>query len=357
MRVLIAGGGTGGHVLPAIAVAEEFIRKGAEVVFVGTRDGLEAEIVTKKRWKIEYLSSRQFKGQNLLKRFFALLKIMSSVFVAMKIISRQKPDLVIGVGGYVSVPTLIAAKIKFLPVAIMEQNSIPGVANRILGRIAKLIFLTYPGSEEYFNSKKVLVSGNPVRKEIVATPKRLPPFNGKFVVFCFGGSQGAKSLNEAMLSSLRYLLDQKGSLKIIHQVGSTVDVALVRDIYEREGFEAEVYRFIDDIAGCYSRSHLVICRAGATSIAELTVAGRPAVLVPYPYAADNHQEGNAKFIAENGGAVLVQNKDLTGEKVASVIKVFMRDSETLTKMSSAMLDIARPYAASVIVEKCLKLVS
>lgn len=355
MEVLIAGGGTGGHIFPALAVGKEFVNRGDKIMFVGTKKGLESELVPKKGWSIEYLSSPKWKGQSGLKRLLAFFLVPVAVVRAWKLLSKYRPECVVGVGGYVSVPVLIAALLKRTPTLIMEQNSIPGLANRFLGKFVKKICVTYPKSKLFFKPEKVLLTGNPVREEIAEVGHELPSFQNKFVVLCFGGSQGAKSINEAMLASLRLLRNRSGAIKIIHQVGMNMDVDIVKGIYEKEGFDAEVHRFIDNISECYSRAHLAVCRAGATSVAELTVVARPAILVPYPYAANNHQELNARYIEENGGAVVILDKDLSGEKISELIVDFMNDTRKLIKMNDAMKKLAKPNAAEAIVDECYKL--
>jgi len=355
MKVVIAGGGTGGHIFPALAVAGELSSKGAELVFVGTKTGLESELVPKKGWKIEYISAPRWKGQSPIKRLKALVQIPMAILRASKLLNSIKPDVVVGVGGYASFPVLMAASLKKMPTLLMEQNSIPGLANKILGRFAKKICVSFPVSEKYFDPKKTIHTGNPVRNEIKEVNQSLPSIQDKFVLMCFGGSQGAQKINEAIFASLRHLRERRQSLKIIHQIGFSIDIDIAKDIYEKEGFDADVYRFIDDIADCYSRAHLVICRAGATSIAELAVVARPAVLVPYPYAANDHQRENAKYITDNGGSILVSNEELTGEKVAEMVKEFMSSPDKLEAMNEAMKKMAKSDAAESIAEECFSL--
>lgn len=356
MKAIIAGGGTGGHVFPAIAVGAELVKRGAEVVFIGTKTGLEARMIHRMGWKIEYLSAPRWMGEGGLGKLTALLRIPPAVFKAMRIIAKYNPDIVIGVGGYISAPALTAAVIRRIPTLIMEQNSIPGLANRVLGRFVKRICISLDSSRKYFKPARVIVTGNPVRAEIREISTRLPPFQDRFVLMCVGGSQGAKSINEAMFASLRFLRNRRHGIKIIHQTGSGMDIEIARDIYRKEDFDAEVYRFIDDMADCYARSHLVISRAGATTIAELAVTGRPAVLVPYPFAG-GHQAPNAKEIAEGGGAVTILDKHLTGEKLAGVVCEFINRPDKLEEMNRSMIRMSRPDAAEAIVEECFRLCS
>lgn len=356
MRVVIAGGGTGGHIFPALAVGSEFVKRGVEIVFVGTKKGLESELVPKRGWSIEYLSVPRWKGEGKVIRLVKVVVLMPlAVLRALVLIGRIRPDAVLGVGGYASAPVVIAAFLRGVPTLLMEQNSIPGLTNRILSRVATRICISFPASAKYFKERKVVVTGNPVREEIRDVGGNLPTFQDKFVLMCFGGSQGAKKLNEALFSSLKYLRSRRSALKIIHQVGFNMDADMARDIYGREGFDAEVYRFIDDIADCYSRAHMVICRAGATSIAELQVVARPAILVPYPFAANDHQKENARYVVAGGGAIMVLNEDLDGEKIAELVVEFMSHPEKLSGMGEAMKRMAKPDAAEMIVEECLKL--
>ena len=250
MVVVIAGGGTGGHVFPALVVGELLREKGAEVSFIGTKKGIESELVPKRGWKIAYLNASKWKGQGVLSRLATPFTVLFATIRAMTLLRKIKPSVVIGVGGYVSVPVLIAATMMRIPRLLMEQNAVPGVANRLLGKFANKICITFPASEGYFNKKKVVFTGNPVREEMKEIPRGIPPVSDKFVLLCFGGSQGAKSISEALLASLRILRNHRHAIHVIHQVGAHMDIQIIKDIYEREGFDAEVYRFIDDRNDC-----------------------------------------------------------------------------------------------------------
>ena len=354
MHVIIAGGGTGGHVFPALAVAERFVQKGCEVTFIGTKDGLESELIPKNGFKMEFVSSGKWMGQNILKKIFTVFKILAASLGARKLLKRLAPDIVVGVGGYASMPVLIAAKLSGIPIFLMEQNSVPGSVNKLFGRFADKIFLTFPESRLYFKPGKIMTTGNPVRQKIIESAKELPSTDDKFVVLCFGGSQGARTINEAMLSSLKYLVSQKSGMKLIHITGTNIDIDMVKDIYSKEGFDAEVYSFRDDIEKYYVKAHLVICRAGASSVTDLMVSGRPAVLIPYPYHSDHQQEKNAEYVEKNGGAIVVLDKDFDGKKAADIISDFMKDPEKLIQMGEAMKKMARPEAAYEIVNECMK---
>lgn len=355
IKIIIAGGGTGGHVFPALVIGNELMKRGAEVLFIGTKKGLESELVPKNGWKIEYLFAPRWKGQGQLRKIFVLLSLPFVILKAVVFMIKTRPDVVVGVGGYASFPAVFAAAILWIPTLLMEQNSIPGVANRILAKVTKKICVTFPEMESYFPKKKTMWTGNPVREEIRQVSREIPPVTGKFIVMCFGGSQGAKSLNEAVFASLRFLRNRKDGIKFIHQIGTNADIDIARDIYTKEGFEAEVYRFIDDIADCYARAHLVICRAGATSISELIATCRPAVLVPYPFSANAHQDANAEFVKKAGAAIVIKDADLTGDRVAELIAGFVRDPARLQSMNDALKQLKGGDAATVIADEILRM--
>lgn len=357
MKIVIAGGGTGGHIFPAIAVANEIIKRGSQIFFIGTKAGLESKLVAEHGWQIDYLPFARLKGESRLSRMKSILMQPGLILKARKKLKKINPDLVVGVGGYASGPVVLAASIMKVPTLIMEQNSIPGLTNRILSKFVHKICVTFPNAIAYFKAAKVVLTGNPVRAEILDIKPELPSFKETFVLFCFGGSQGAKQINDAMLSSLKLIKNKKDIIHIIHQVGQHADIENIKNEYKREGISAEVYPFINDMGDCYSRSHLVICRAGATSITELMVTGRPSILIPYPYAANNHQLENAKYVEQNGGAQIVLNKDLNGEKISEIISHYMNKSDRLKEMSRACLAIAKRDAVKLIVDECFKLVA
>lgn len=352
---MIAGGGTGGHVFPAIAVGDEMIRRGVELIYVGSENGFEARKIPEKGWRFIAMKAGQWKGKGAVAKFKTVFKVAKGFMEARRVLKTERPDVVIGVGGYVSVPVMCAASIGGIQTMIMEQNAIPGLANRILSRFARRICITFPGSAHYFNKRKVVLTGNPVRSEIIAKSKEARGSNDKFVVFCFGGSQGAKTISEGLLSALDHLSDVKEGLRIIHQIGASMNESEVMAIYRSKGFDAEVHTFINDMAACYVQADMVISRSGATSVAELMVMGKPALLIPYPFAADNHQEFNAKSLVDGGGAEMILNKDVTGEKLAVVIRKMMGNRNLLDEMGKAMRKMAKPDAAVEIVNEAIRL--
>jgi len=357
-RILIAGGGTGGHLFPAIAVAEELSSSHPEIrlAFVGTARGLEARVIPLTMWELITMSVPSFKGMGLMFKIKTVLSMPYVLLQAVSIIMKHKPSLVIGVGGYSAGPITLMAALMLIPTVAMEQNAIPGITNRILGRFVKKVFVMFEGSAKYFPKKKVMVLGNPVRKKIIDVAAHKPVNRRGFTLLIFGGSQGARSINQKMVEALNYLTEEKDDLTIIHQIGRAEDVERFSAIYKAKGFRAEVYHFIEDMGKAYSSADLVLCRSGATSVAELSVAGKPSMFIPFPYAADNHQEANAKELVDVGGAVMLLDKEVTGELLAEKIKDLLGDPLKLDAMSQAMKRFGKPDAAKNIVNECLKYV-
>jgi len=357
MKVIITGGGTGGHVFPAVAIGKEFIRRGVDILFVGSKDGFEAKIVERLGWKMRYLKTAKWRGVGLFSKLKCILYTSLGILNGIKIIRSYDASLVVGVGGYVSVPILVAAVVLRRPIVLLEQNLIPGVVNVLFAKFARFVCASFPSTKNYLRWARIIYTGNPVREEILNVEPNLPPLTEKFVVLIFGGSQGARSLNRAVFSSLKRLRHKRENIKFIHQIGFSMDVETVKDIYSKEGFEAEVYNFIEDMASVYRQSHLVICRAGATSIAEIMATGRPAVLVPYPFAAGDHQTKNAEFVASIKGAIVVCDEDLSGEKIAEVILNLMNNIKDLELMNEALKRAAKRDAANVIVNECMNIIT
>ena len=352
---MIAGGGTGGHLFPAIAVAEEFDAKcpNAKITFVGTARGLEARIIPHTRWDLILMKVPSIKGMGFFTKVKTVLYMPIAFIRAFFILMKVRPSIVISVGGYSAGPiTLVAALIGKKTVA-MEQNAVAGLTNRILGRFVKKVFVTFPESARYFPKKKVIVSGNPVRRKIKELLRSKPTKHHGFNLLLFGGSQGARTINEKMLDALNYLTDVRDDIHIVHQVGRAEDIERFSAAYRAKGFSAEAYHFIEDMGKAYLTADLVICRAGSTSLAELTVAARPAILIPYPYAADNHQEANARSLADEGAAIMIRNSELTGELLAEQIKKLIEEPLSLASMAEAMRRRAKPEAGRQIVEECL----
>jgi UDP-N-acetylglucosamine--N-acetylmuramyl-(pentapeptide) pyrophosphoryl-undecaprenol N-acetylglucosamine transferase len=352
MRIIIAGGGTGGHVFPAISIADEISERNNndEILFVGTQKGMENDLLQKQGYKIKHISSRGFVGRGFLKTIVAFFYALKGVFDSILIIRKFNPDVALGVGGYVSGPFLLAAYLVGKPTAICEQNTVPGVTNRILGKLVKKIFASYDSSVQYFPSKKVLITGNPIRKDILKNSDKTRK-SDTISVLIFGGSQEAYSLNRAVPEAFSQI--DHNNISIIHQTGKK-DFDYVNDLYSNSGVDAEVLTFIDDMALAYGKSDLVIGRAGAGTIAEITALGKPSILVPFPYAAHNHQFENARILEQQGASVLIEDKDATAEKLANTLTNLL-DKDKLDTMSTNARKLGRPEASKEIVDELYKL--
>lgn len=359
MHVVIAGGGTGGHVFPAIAIAEAVKERdpGAVVTFVGTPRGLEVKVVPAAGWRLELLDVMPLKGRSWVQRLVGGVKMVTAVVEARKLLRRLRPDLVIGVGGYASAAVGVAAATVGIPMMIQDQNSIPGLTNRWLGRVAQKICITFPESATHFPKGKTVLTGNPVRRSVreALTQSMTHPATGEFVVFICGGSQGARSLNQAILSALPHLRNLTRKLRVIHQVGAQADEAQIAATYKSAGVAAEVHRFITDIGRCYREADVVVGRAGAGTLAELALVGRPAILVPYPFAADNHQEANARAYVSAGAARMILDRELDGARLAGELRGILEDPTSRQAMAACMKRLATPNAATQIVDEGMKL--
>jgi UDP-N-acetylglucosamine--N-acetylmuramyl-(pentapeptide) pyrophosphoryl-undecaprenol N-acetylglucosamine transferase len=361
MKVIIAGGGTGGHLYPGIAVAEEFLRRdpSVSVLFAGTEHGIEARVVPKEGYPIKFLKAEGLVGKSVLKKIKAVFVLVLSFFQAFRIISSEKPDIVIGVGGYASFSMVLAARLRGVKTMILEQNSVPGFANRTLGRFADAIAVTYQESYSFFDRDKTYLTGNPVRKSIFARDQSesgsVYSGKGTFNVLVFGGSQGAHAINRAVTGTLNYLLDLRQNIRFIHQTGES-DLKAMADAYRQLGFQCVVEPFIYRMSDAYAAADMVICRAGATTLAEISVTGKAAVLIPYPYAASNHQELNARKLEDMGAAMVITEKQLDGENLAKAIRELYENPEKRAQIQKASRTVGRAGAAEKIIDIALNLV-
>ncbi len=325
MKVIIAGGGTGGHLYPGIAIARELLKEsGNEVLFVGTEQGIEARVLPKEGLPVRFITVGKLKGMKLLSVLKTMAMLPMSVLQSLTVLREARPDVVIGVGGYSSGPMGLAALALRVPLLIVEPNSYAGLANRNLGKLADKVVLCFPGTgaQKFFPPGKTVKLGPLVRQGIEKGDRdtALAGFGlgpGRYTVFVMGGSGGAHAINVAMKKAVLYLKDIRG-LQVLHQTGEK-DVAEVAAGYRDAGVKAVVLPYIHDMAGAYAVADLVVGRSGATTVAELAVCGKRAVLVPFPFAADNHQEYNATAMAARGAAEVIIQKDLTPEKLAGVI--------------------------------------
>jgi len=361
MRVIIAGGGTGGHLFPGVAVAEEFVRRGrsARIVFVGTEHGIEARVIPKEGYPIEFLSAEGLVGKTPIKKLKAAYLLLVSMIQSRRIISSVRPDIVVGVGGYASVGMVLAAHFMGVPTIVMEQNSVPGFANKLLSNFADAIAVTYQESIGSFPREKTFLTGNPVRKKILARDAvdargSFSLARDRFAVLIFGGSLGARTINNAMGEALHYLLDLRDNIQFIHQTGEK-DLKDAMEIYKKLGFSGTVMPFIYQMADAYSAADLVVCRAGATTLSEITAMGKASILVPYPYAASNHQESNARKLEDMGAATVILDRHLSGEVLAKVIRGLYDNPEKRLEMQKASKAFGRPDAAEKIVDIAMNL--
>jgi len=354
MRLLLAGGGTGGHLFPAVALAQLLLEQEADaaVQFVGTDHGLEAKVLPQLELPLETIDISGLVGKSLGKKLALLPKLLKSVRQSLQIIDRFRPDVVVGVGGYASGPVALAAKKRGCPLLLHEQNAWPGLTNRILGRWADRVCVTFKETRSAFSDKQALLTGNPVRRELAS---QMAPANGQPTLLVFGGSRGARAINQAMLGVLPLLGEWQGELHIIHQTGGD-DLQSVREGYQAAGWQdVEVVTFIDDMAAAYRRAHLVLCRAGATTIAELTCCGRPAILVPFPFAAGDHQMVNARSLAKRGAALMLPQTEMNPPNLASLLRNLLGDRERLLDMAGVARSLGKPEAASAILDECRRL--
>ena len=366
MKLVMAGGGTGGHLFPALALAEEFKKKvpGVEIIFMGGKGGLEERVVPKHGYQLVVFDVEGIKRRTGLKRIKAIGKAGRSTVKAIGLLRSLKPDGVIGSGSYSSAPVVMAARLLGIKTAILEQNALPGLTNRWLGKVVDRIYIAFDQAKGFFPPRKTLLAGNPIRREIIegTGAGAVAVNNGhnghkaggrKFSVLVFGGSQGATAINAAFLDATEYLTDLWPSLRVVHQAGED-GYQMVKESYRRKNLKVELHRFIDDMAAAYRSSDLVVCRAGATSIAEITALGIAPILIPYPFAADDHQTVNARCLEEAGAAVMIKQDRLTGSSLAAAIRALYENPSELKSMRDKVKGFGRPQAGETIAENFLK---
>jgi len=359
--MIIAGGGTGGHLFPAIAVAEEMKLRSSqnEILFVGTARGIEGEILPEEGWPLRVVAAEGVKGRGILAKVRALLKAFYGTLQSLTIIRSFKPAVILGVGGYASAPLVLAGRIAGIRTAIHEQNAMPGLTNRLLGKMVAKVFLSYPESEQYFSGGRAIVTGNPVRKSVLQVFREKTK-RGKqeaFTLLVFGGSRGARRINETVSEAVKEgkLAHMRG-LKIIHQTGRD-DLEMVEKAYGGKGVKSEITPFIKDMGRAYEEADLVICRAGATTITELLAAGKASILIPYPYAADDHQRLNAEAIVNKGAASMISDSQLTADSFVEEVNRFYEKREMLASMEKKAKGLSRDDAAQKICDELCKLVN
>ncbi len=354
LHIAVMAGGTGGHVFPALAVAEILRARGAEVFWIGTRAGMEARLVPAHGFEMEWVGIQGVRGKGVKALLTAPFKLASAVRQAAGILKRRGAQAVLGMGGFVAGPGGLAAKLQGRALVIQEQNSVPGLTNQWLARLADRVFEAFPGS--FPAARGAIDSGNPVRVDIAALPapaQRVAGRSGPTRLLVVGGSLGAKALNETVPAALA-LLAPEDRPQVRHQAGEkTLDIA--RTAYADAGVKAQVTAFIDDMAAAYAWADLVVCRAGALTVSEIAAAGVPAIFVPFPYAVDNHQVGNARWLSDAGAARLVIQKDLTPQGLAAQLRELLADADKRLAMAEAGRAKARPDAAERIAQACMEL--
>jgi UDP-N-acetylglucosamine--N-acetylmuramyl-(pentapeptide) pyrophosphoryl-undecaprenol N-acetylglucosamine transferase len=360
--VVIAGGGTGGHLYPGIAVARELLARhpDAQISFAGTALGIEARVVPREGFALDLIRSAGLKGKSISARARGAVLVPLGLIDSVAIISARRPHLVIGVGGYSSGPVVLAAALRGVPTMLLEQNAAPGLTNRLLRPFVRAAAVSFESTRRFFG-EKAFVSGNPVRPEFLQAvePLRESGANDDASgggILVFGGSQGAHAINLAMVEAAPRLAAVGNPLRLAHQTGER-DVEMVRAAYRQAGLQAEVEPFFFDMGRRLRAADLIVCRAGATTLAEITAAGKPAILIPLPTATDDHQRRNAEALASAGAAEMLRQADATGAVLAQRISALMRDGAARQRMAAAARSLARPDAAKAIVDRALQLVA
>ena len=351
MRVIIAGGGTGGHVIPALAIAQQLKQQfAAEILFIGTARGIETRLVPQAGYPLQLIKVGGLKNVSLVTRAKTMFDLPRALWTAGRYVSDFRPDVVIGVGGYASGPAMFAAIRRRIPTLAFEPNVVPGFANRIVARFVSAAAVHFQETCEYFPHCKV--TGVPVRGAFFQIAPRT--IGGQPTLLVFGGSQGARAINQAMIESLPGLRAKIPALHIVHQTGER-DYDSVLAAYQQSGISGEVHKFIDDMPGTFARADLLVCRSGASTVGEITAAGKPAVFVPFPRAADDHQNVNARALERVGAAVVVEESNLGAAYLVETIASLIGDPARLRGMSEAARSLAHPNAVQEIADMVKRL--
>ena len=351
MRVIIAGGGTGGHVIPALAIAQELqSRYNAEVLFIGTARGIETRLVPAAGFQLKLITVGALNRVSLATRVKTLFDLPRAIAQSARMITEFRPDVIIGVGGYASGPAMLAASFMNVPMMAFEPNVIPGIANRLVAPMVRAAAVHFPATQRYF--RNAVVTGVPVRREFFHVPVRSPDDPPTLLVF--GGSQGAHAINVAVIEALPQLAETVPDIHLIHQTGEK-DYGAVQTAAASAGISAEVSRFIDDMPGAFAHADLLVCRSGASTVAEITAAGKPAIFVPLPTAADDHQRHNAETLANARAALLLPQAELSGDRLAREIAALLGNRTRLAQMGAAARRFAHPHAASEIAALALRI--
>lgn len=347
--VMIMAGGTGGHIMPGLAVADVMRAAGWDVVWLGAKSGMEERLVPPRGYRTAWIRARALRGKGVLSQLLLPANLLVSFWQSARALFRERPDVVLGMGGYVAFPGGMMAALLARPLALHEQNAIAGLANRVLAQVADKVMAAFPNA-----LRGAEWTGNPVRAEIAALdpPKaRYAARSGPLNLLVIGGSLGAKALNEAVPAALARM-PEAGRPRVVHQAGAQ-HLESVRAAYAAQQVAGEVVAFIDDMAARYAQADVVVCRAGAMTVAELAVAGLPGILIPYPYAVDDHQSANARFLAEQGAALLLPQAELTPQRLAELLGGL--DRARLLDMAQKARALGKPDAAHVVAERCMEL--
>lgn len=363
IRVVIAGGGTGGHLFPGIAIAEEVLARNdrSDVLFIGTGNAFEQSVLSQKGFKLAAITIQGLKNRGIVNQVKALMLLPASLVASGSILKAFGPDLVLGVGGYSAGPVVVAAWLRGIKTALQEQNILPGITNRWLSRITDRLYLSFTGTRGMEHAGRALVTGNPVRQEFLAAmpsgqqaSKAAPKATAPFTVLIAGGSQGAHAINLAMQSAMEHLSESR-HFHFIHQTGAD-DEDMMKASYVNSGAGNTVKAFFRDMALQYQTADLVVCRAGATTVAEVTALGKPVIFIPFPYAADDHQRLNAESLVREGASEMILEQDLNGKTLAQRIEYYAGAPEELARMSARTARLGRPDAAMTIVDDIYELI-
>ncbi len=359
MKLLIAGGGTGGHLFPGIAVAEEFLARDSrnEVLFVGTKSGIEARALPTAGYRLRTIATAGIRGRGGFSKARSIALLLYAYGQSRRILREFNPDLVLGVGGYASGPVVLASRGMLIPRFIHEQNAIPGFTNKVLARVALKVFISLEESRQFFPKERTLLTGNPLRRQILDslddaikhTPRSM---HHDFHLLVFGGSRGAHAVNMAVIDSLPQLKSLGGNLTVTHQTGAD-DLELVREEYETAGVQGVVVPFIDDMAAEYRKADLIVCRAGATTIAEVTACGKSCIFIPFPHAVDDHQRRNAEALLKEQAGFMLLERELSERSLGRLILDLAHDPERVAHAAHNARRIARLDAARLIVDEML----
>ena len=359
-KLLFAGGGTGGHLYSGIAVARaaERLCPGVEIVFVGTEKGIEARVLPREGFRLIPIKVTGIKGRGLVRSIAGIFKVPAALFSSMSLLKREKPGAVVGIGGYASGPTVMAAAMRGYPTAIVEQNVIPGFTNRMLARVVRRIYAPMQEAVSRFPApKKVVVTGNPIRRKVVdeaLASKPAPQAGRPLNLLVFGGSLGAKRINQAMVDALPLLREIRGGVSVVHQTGEP-EFEAVKAAYAKAGLDADVRPFLHDMGAEYAKADLLLCRAGASTISELLAIGKPALLVPFPHAIYDHQAENARALEKAGAVRWIPDAELTGERLAAAVSALANDPAARADLAAKARALGRPEAATVIAKEVLSM--